>query len=140
MVYHVEILLDVKVYHPLISLVEVFEGFLYRTMAISVRSEPITIVTEIFVISERQYLCCHLLYNSVCDCRYSERSLLAVGFRYVDPSYRSRSVFTFTYLSLQLFPLKSKIHVKFIYRHPIDSGCTFVSLDVLDCLVNIPVL
>ena len=52
MVYSVEILFDVEVYHPLVSFIKIFECFLYSLLTVSVRPESVAVVREVLVVAE----------------------------------------------------------------------------------------
>ena len=45
MIHRVEILLDIQINYPFISLVQILQYFFDRSMAVSSGSEPITVIT-----------------------------------------------------------------------------------------------
>ena len=137
MIHCVEILLDIEIYHPFISFIQILQYFFDRSMAVSSSSEPVTVFTVRRFIDPVQLLCDHLLYDSVSDCRYAERSFLSVGFRDIDPSYRLRLIFHFHNWGFDLLFMFFEISVNFIHRHLIDSRCAFITFDPSDCLIEV---
>lgn len=70
-VYRVEILFNVQVYNPLVSLVQIFQCLAHCCVAVSVWPEPIAVFAEIPLVPPRQYLGSSLLYHPVHHCGYS---------------------------------------------------------------------
>src|SRR5450759_360733 len=92
-VYGVKVTLNVSVYHPPTSYQSLLDHR-YRLLCAPLRAKAVGVILKVgFKDRFNHHLTC-LLYHAVAHRRYSQRSLSAICFRYVDAQYRFRTVST----------------------------------------------
>lgn len=81
MIYFIKELFYIKIYYPLISIIQIIQCLFYCIVATSSRSESITEVIEFFFIYFYNWLGNDLLYNSVQNLWHgnSKKHLITAG-------------------------------------------------------------
>src|SRR5699024_5456626 len=73
--------------HPVISIIHVFECLYNCHFGIPFGSKSITVFTELAIKHFRKNLCYCLLYDSVDNRWYAQKTFPTVRFRYFDPKH-----------------------------------------------------
>jgi len=120
MVYAVEELLQIKVYDPVVTLLDVLLRLHHRLMGRSPWSEPVAVLAECGVPPLLQHLQHRLLHESIHHRRDAKLSRASSRLRYLHPLHRLRSISACQKLLLQSRPILPQEVWQFLDRHAVN--------------------
>src|ERR1022692_4131375 len=122
----IEELRDVDIHHPVLPFLRVLLCGSHGVLCLAPRSKSVARLAELWIEDRRQHLQHHLLNKPILSRRDSQHPRAAARLGDFDPPYRARNVSPVQQLRPNLFPVRLKMLLQFLRRHPVDPRCPFV--------------